>query len=80
MGQFPSPVGAGAVQVRVKVGDPAPVDPTELTFVAIDTRTPYTLDFAGADGGKTAHYMLRWESTRGETGPWSVTASATVGA
>ena len=38
------------------------------------------LDFAGADGGKTAHYMLRWESTRGEPGPWSDTASATIGA
>ena len=43
-------------------------------------RTPYTLDLEGQDGGKTAHYMLRWESTRGEPGPWSETASATVGA
>ena len=34
----------------------------------------------GADGNKVAHYMLRWESTRGETGPWSETASATIGA
>jgi len=33
-----------------------------------------------ADAGKTAHYMLRWESARGETGPWSETASATIGA
>ena len=34
----------------------------------------------GADANKVAHYMLRWESTRGETGPWSETASATIGA
>ncbi len=74
------PAGVRGVQVWVKVGDPAPVDPSELTFIAIDTRTPYTLDFEGADGGKTAHYMLRWESTRAEPGPWSETASATVGA
>jgi len=33
-----------------------------------------------ADAGQTAHYMLRWLSTRGEAGPWSETASATVGA
>ena len=36
--------------------------------------------FANADGGKTAHYMLRWENTRGEPGSWSETASATIGA
>ncbi len=37
-------------------------------------------EFTGPDGGKTAHYMLRWLSTRGETSPWSETASATIGA
>ena len=31
-------------------------------------------------GGVTAHYMLRWVSTTGEKGPWSETASATIGA
>ncbi len=35
---------------------------------------------AGEDGGQTAHYMLRWVSTGGEKGPWSETASATIGA
>ncbi len=67
-------------QVWVKIGDPPPVDPNELTFLATDTRTPYVANFDGADGNKVAHYMLRWESTRGETGPWSETASATIGA
>lgn len=38
-----------------------------------------TTDFDGADAGKTPHYMLRWVSTTGEKGPWSETASATVG-
>jgi len=27
-----------------------------------------------------AHYMLRWVNTRGQKGPWSETASATIGA
>jgi len=44
------------------------------------TRTPYTLDFAGADGGKNANYLLRWVNPTGEKGPWSETASATIGA
>ena len=59
---------------------PPPTGPSDLTFLAVDTRTPYVADFAGADVNKVAHYMLRWESTRGETGPWSETASATIGA
>ena len=74
------PAGVRGAQVWVKIGDPPPVDPNELTFLATDTRTPYVANFDGADGNKVAHYMLRWESTRGETGPWSETASATIGA
>ncbi len=35
---------------------------------------------SGEDGGKTAHYMLRWVATTGEKGPWRETASATIGA
>lgn len=47
---------------------------------ALDTRTPYTLDFDGPDGGKNAHYMLRWLNAKGQKGPWSETATATIGA
>jgi len=39
-----------------------------------------TLDFAGADGGKNANYLLRWVNPTGEKGPWSETATATIGA
>lgn len=74
------PAGVRGAQIWVKIGDPPPVDPSELTYLATDTRTPYLATFTGADGGKTAHYMLRWENTRGEPGPWSETASATIGA
>ncbi|MCG3127241.1 MAG: hypothetical protein CHACPFDD_02099 [Phycisphaerae bacterium] len=64
---------------RPRTGPP-PVDPGELEFLAVDTRAPYTRDYAGAQGGKPAHYMLRWVNSRGETGPWSETATATIGA
>ena len=74
------PAGVRGAQIWVKVGDPAPLDPSELTFLATDTRTPYLAQFDGADANKVAHYMLRWENTRGELGPWSETASATIGA
>jgi hypothetical protein len=42
-----------------------------VRVVALDTRTPYTLAFAGADGGKNANYLLRWVNPAGEKGPWS---------
>ncbi|MCK4341087.1 MAG: hypothetical protein KAY37_05110 [Phycisphaerae bacterium] len=50
----------------------------QLQFLLLSTRTPAVAEFTGPDGGKTAHYMLRWLSTRGEAGPWSETASATI--
>lgn len=74
------PAGVMGAEIWVKIGPTPPVDPGELTFLAVDTRTPYTIDFDGADGGKQTHYMLRWVNTRGETGPWSETATATIGA
>ncbi len=74
------PAGVRGAQIWVKVGDPPPTGPAELSYLATDTRSPYTVQYPGSEGGKTAHYMLRWENTRGETGPWSETASATIGA
>ncbi|MCH8808045.1 MAG: hypothetical protein IH986_18415, partial [Planctomycetes bacterium] len=35
------PAGVRGAQIWVKIGDPAPTDPSELTFLATDTRTPY---------------------------------------
>ena len=71
------PDGVAGCEIWVKVGD-VPVDPTELAYLATDTRTPYTAVFDGADAGKIAHYMLRWVNKRGERGPWSQTVSATI--
>lgn len=72
------PTGVSGCEVWVKVGGTAPVDPSELSYLATDTRTPYTAGFDGDDGGKTAYYMLRWVNTRGERGPWSQTVAATI--
>ncbi|MBN1392611.1 MAG: hypothetical protein JW947_07390 [Sedimentisphaerales bacterium] len=72
------PEGVMGCEIWVKVGDPAPVDPSELSFLATDTASPYVAEYEGANGGKTAHYMLRWVKTGGERGPWSETISATI--
>ena len=44
------------------------------------TRDNTTHSFAPEDSGKTAAYILRWLSTRGERGPWSEVCAATVAA
>lgn len=72
------PAGVLGCQIWVKIGDPAPVDPHELDFLATDTATPYVAEYDGTAAGKTAHYWLRWANRQGETGPWSQAVSATI--
>lgn len=72
------PEGVRGCEIWVKVGDPAPADASQLSFLALDTASPYVAEYGGVDAGKTAHYMLRWVNTREEKGPWSQTVSATI--
>lgn len=74
------PVGVLGAEIWVKVGDAAPTDPSELRFMGLSTRSPFTADYSGSDGGQIAYYWVRWVNSRGEKGPWSETASATIGA
>lgn len=67
-----------ADRLGVKVGTAPPASASELQYLATDTRTPYVAEYDPADAGKTAYYWLRWENTKGQPGPWSVTASATI--
>jgi hypothetical protein len=55
-------------------------DPATFSFLTLTTRPTLRTDFTTAAGGKTAVYMLRWVNTRGEKGPWSEIATATVAA
>jgi hypothetical protein len=72
------PEGVQGCEIWVKVDGPPPTDPDELRYLATDTRTPYVAAYDGSQAGKIAHYMVRWVSTRSETGPWSQTVSATI--
>jgi len=44
----PSP---GWITAVSGVPDPPPVNSGELTFLAVDTRTSYTLEYPGSEGG-----------------------------
>lgn len=72
------PQGVVGCEIWMKLDGPPPTGPEDLSYVAMDTRTPYVMEFEGADGGKTAYYMLRWLNTRGDRGPWSQTISGTI--
>ena len=72
------PAGVSGCEIWAKIGDPAPVELGDTVYQATDTRTPHVLTFDGVDGGKTAHIIGRWVSTRGEPGPISETVSATI--
>ncbi len=74
------PAGVMGAEIWHKIGGEAPKDFGECGFLALDTASPYIIEFSGEDAGKTAYYMLRWVSTGGEKGPWSETIAATVGA
>jgi hypothetical protein len=71
------PEGVHGCEIWIKLGD-APKDLTELSFVAISTKSPHVREFEVADVGKIAHYRLRWINPRGEEGPWGSEASAIV--
>ena len=77
------PAGVQRAEVFVALtapGQPAPNDPAAFRYIGSVTRGETTLSFESDKGGMQAHYLSRWVSTSGATGPWSDTASATVAA
>lgn len=76
---------AGVLGVEVWRALTAPYEPSPgpgdaYRFLGLNTRGVLTTFFDTGDAGKTAHYCMRWTSTRGEKGPWSEVISATVAA
>jgi hypothetical protein len=76
-GSAAKPDGVKGCQIWYKIGEPA-IDPSELSYMATDTASPYNYQFNGSHAGKTVYYWLRWENSRGKTGPWSNVVMATI--
>ncbi len=77
------PAGVQRAEVFVALtapGQPALANPSDYRYIGSVTRGETTLSFESDKGGMQAHYLSRWVSTSGATGPWSETASATVAA
>ena len=71
---------AARTGLKVDADQPAPTNPAALAFLTMTTKPTFRAEYAKAAGGKTAVYMARWINTRGEKGPWSEIATATVAA
>ena len=74
------PEGVMGAEIWLATGGAPPVSLSEMSFAALATRSPHLVEHSSEHAGQAAHYWVRWVSTRGEVGPWSETASATIGA
>jgi hypothetical protein len=72
------PRGQHGAEIRWAILASPPVNVNDLTRSAFDTSSPFTLEFDEADRGKTVHFCMRWENTRGEKGPWGEIVSAII--
>ncbi|HLP84877.1 MAG TPA: hypothetical protein VK157_11060, partial [Phycisphaerales bacterium] len=62
------------------VGTPPPASLSEFRYVQSVSDGSTALRFESPQGGMQAHYMARWVTRRGASGPWSETSSATIAA
>lgn len=72
------PQGVSGCEIFRKVGGTAPVSISECDFVALDSASPYLIEYDVAQGGVMVHYIGRWATRSGLTGPASDVMSATV--
>ena len=74
------PFGATHLQLFRHIGDGGKASREEAKFYGAFTRNPITPAFTEEDAGKLATYFGRWQSRRGETGPWSLPVSMHIAA
>ena len=72
------PFGVHGAEIRWAILNAPPSTVDELVNVAFDTRTPFMLEFADNERGKTVYFCLRWENTRSVKGPWGAFGSAVI--
>jgi hypothetical protein len=73
-------IGAEIWVALVDADQPVPKDPSAYRYQSLTTRGTALATFELPQRGKTAAYLLRWISGRGDHGPWSEPATATVAA
>jgi hypothetical protein len=72
------PQGVHGAEIRWAILDKAPLTIDELVHSNFDTSSPFELTFDDTERGKSVYFCLRWESTRGDKGPWSEIVMAII--
>jgi hypothetical protein len=60
------------------VDEKVPTTLEKFNNLGLSITSPYMHHLGSGDGGKMAHYMLRWVTTDGEKGAWGLKVSATI--
>ncbi len=76
------PDGADRLEVRAKVGDPAPVsaDNTDAQWLVVSSKATVVEDFTTANVGKHVYLFFRWADSKRpqRNGPWSAMMNVVV--
>ena len=72
------PAGVGGALIRWEIRDTPPTKALDLLNSALDTATPFTLQFTENQRGNRVYFALAWQSTKGEVGPWSEIGMAII--
>jgi hypothetical protein len=74
------PFGAAAIQIFRAVGTEPTTLESAASFYGVFTKNPVGVAFGETDDGKVATYFARWQSRRGDVGPWSLPVSMRIAA
>ncbi|MDR2471991.1 MAG: DUF4744 domain-containing protein [Tannerella sp.] len=72
------PTGVHGCEIRHSILDTPPTTNDDLLRSDFATRTPHTFNFNEQQRGKSIYFCLRWETNKGDKGPWSEILKAII--
>ena len=64
------PAGIHSVELKWDILDKPPANVADMRHTSSFTKSPFILQLDNQSRGKTLYFVLRWENTRSEKGPW----------
>ena len=72
------PHGVHGAEIRWAILDSPPANIDEISKSAFATHSPHTMEFSEEQRGKSVYLCMRWETNRGDKGPWSEIVKAII--
>ena len=72
------PRGVHGAEIRQAILDTPPTLIEEIGNSAFATHSPYTMEFTEMQRGKSVYLCMRWETSKGEKGPWGEIVKAII--